>query len=186
MIASKSAYRVLAAIVLLTFVAGCTQGAKAVAMVPTDAPAVAVDNKYRERVKIASVTGGEETSPLWISEISNADFRNALETAISLAKFKNVAGDLSLKVELLEIDQPLIGISMTVGSSIRYTITDATQAVIFSETVQASHTTQFSESFLGNERLRLANEGSARANIREFLKRLEIHGQASSNDAATS
>jgi len=186
MIATKSLYRGVVAIALLAFVAGCTQGAKAVAMVPTDTAPVAADNKYRERVKIASVTGGEETSPLWISEISNADFRNALESAISLAKFKNAVGDLSLKVELLEIDQPLIGISMTVGSTIRYTIMDASQAVIFSETVQASHTAEFSESFLGNERLRLANEGSARANIREFLKRLEIHGQPSSNDAATS
>lgn len=186
MIAPISYIRGIAVVALVAVVAGCASGAKPVAMVPTETTAVAADNTYRERVKIISVTGGEETQPLWLSEISSADFRSALETAISLAKFENPSGDFSLQVELLEIDQPLLGISMTVGSTVRYTVTDVSQATVFSETVQASHTTAFTEAFIGVERLRLAKEGSARANIREFIKRLEIHGQASSNDAATS
>ena len=178
--------RGIAFVALVAVVAGCASGAKPVAILPTDAPAVAADNKYREQAKITQFTGGEETSPLLTSEISSADFKTALETAMSLAKFKNPAGSFSLQVQLIEIDQPLIGLSMTVGSKVKYTLTDASDMVVFSEIFQATHTAQFSESFLAVERLRLANEGSARANIREFLSPLEIHGQASSNDAATS
>src|SRR5271166_2036306 len=34
---------------------------------------------------VRSVSGGEETNPLWISEVGNAEFREALTTSLSNA-----------------------------------------------------------------------------------------------------
>lgn len=44
--------------------------------------------------------------------------------------------------------------------------------VIFQGNVSTTHTATMGEAFAGAKRLRLANEGAARANIKEGLRRL--------------
>lgn len=178
--------RTIAVVFGVLLIAACASGAKPVAMVPSTTPVAAI-NKFAGAITVATVTGGEETSPLWTSEISNADFQVALMAALKQAGFSGASEDYALNVELLEISQPLIGISMTVTSTVRYSLTDRDGITAFSETVQSPHTAQFSESFLAVERLRLANEGSARANLGQFIKLLEIAGDApTGSDAVTS
>ncbi|MEM7445697.1 MAG: hypothetical protein AAF414_20415 [Pseudomonadota bacterium] len=62
---------------------------------------------------------------------------------------------------------------MTVTSTVEYVIEDQlTGQTIFEEVITAPYTAAFGDSLLGVERLRLANEGSIRANIQEFFVRL--------------
>ena len=54
-----------------------------------------------------------------------------------------------------------------------YTLVEvATNKVILREVIRAPFTAGVGDAFAGVKRLRLANEGSARANIESFLKRL--------------
>ncbi len=68
---------------------------------------------------------------------------------------------------------PLFGFDMTVTTRIRYTLVDThTNQVLLEEVIAAPHTATTGDAFVGTTRLRLANEGSAKKNIQNFLNRL--------------
>ena len=57
---------------------------------------------------------------------------------------------------------------------IRYRLTDSqTKMTIFDETIIASYTATFSDAFLGTDRLKMANEGSGKENIKGLIEKLE-------------
>ncbi len=162
-------------IVLAVVVSACAQPARTTAMVAnvSDATRIADNNPLKNAVALQNVTGGQETSPLWTSEVSDSDFRRALELTL---KQHTLLGSneapLKLTTTLLKLDQPFAGFTMTVGSSVRYDIRANDGSSVFDETVNASGTATFSDAPLGVERLRLANEKSIRANIQSFMKQL--------------
>ena len=62
---------------------------------------------------------------------------------------------------------------MTVTTSVYYDlIKRSSKKSVWTQTVTRSYTAQGSDAFLGVERLRLANEGSARANIQGLIEEL--------------
>ena len=68
----------------------------------------------------------------------------------------------------------LFGIDMTVITYIRYRLTDLqTTMTIFDKTIIASYTATFSDAFLGTDRLKMANEGSGKENIKGLIEKLE-------------
>ncbi len=129
-----------------------------------------------EAVCVAGVTGGEETNPLWTSEVDNAGFRAALQQSLRnnrLAAGNDGACRYDLEANLLGLAQPAVGFDMEVTSHVNYTVTDRTSGdPYFLTTVTAAHTAPFSDSFLAVERLRIANEGSIRRNIGNFITQL--------------
>ena len=133
---------------------------------------VADGNPLKSNVTVGSIAGGRDTDPLWKSDVSNADFRQALTLSLQQHAMLSDAGGLTLKATLMALDQPSFGISMTVTSTVNYEITDAAGTKVFEERVVTPYTAEFSDSALGVERLRLANEGSVRANIRAFIERV--------------
>ena len=71
------------------------------------------------------------------------------------------------------MQQPLIGFNLTVNSMVRYALnrrSDGKQ--VWEETVSADYTATVGDSFLAVERLRLANEGSIRENLKTLIDRL--------------
>ena len=78
-----------------------------------------------------------------------------------------------LTATLVDLKQPLVGTSLTVTSIVRYAMKNASGQSVFDQTITASYTAAFSDSLLAVERLRLANEGSARANIAKFIAALD-------------
>ena len=59
---------------------------------------------------------------------------------------------------------------MTVTATVNYILTDTLSGqVIYERDIAIPYTAEFSEAFLGMERLRKANEGAARVNIKEFV-----------------
>lgn len=121
-----------------------------------------------------SVSGGEETSPLWISKIDNIAFETALKESLVYQGLLSSVGRYLLDVKILKVDQPLIGMSLRVTTYIEYTLTDleADGSEILNETVVAPYTATVSDAYNWDLRLRLANEGSGQANIAGFLDRL--------------
>jgi hypothetical protein len=162
----------------LFVLAACAQPAERANMVfkKTAATIFWEKSPLLKAITIKAVNGGEETNPLWTSEVDNAGFRHALE-----ASFRNhdlltdtpAQAKLDLTVTLRKLTQPFGGFNMTVTSDVQYLLgrrIDNTKAGGF--IVQAPYTATFGDAAYGVTRLRLANEGAIRENIGKFLKAL--------------
>ncbi len=172
----RSIKRSLAAAALLVL-GGCASGATVQGMtaMPADGLRQAFSAEFRGAIGIGIVTGGEDTNPLWTSEVGNAEFEQALRRSLQIQDLYAGSDDSRylLDAHLLDLSQPLMGFDTTVTSSVKYLMTDrATKETVLEELVVSAYTAQMSDSWYGVERLKLANEGSIRDNIAEFIKRL--------------
>ena len=179
--------RCILTIVSLFFVVGCASGAVSTRMSPLDISSV---NKHPFSVSVA-VASGEETNPLWMSKISNPEFQIAIADAINRSGvfrsvIKDGISDYRLDVAITKLDQPLFGINISVTLSTLWILTKSdTNKVLFKEEISSSFTATMGDSVLGVKRLRLANEGVARENIKagiEKISRIAVY-QGTSNDA---
>ncbi len=167
--------KLVAAFCIAASLGACAQGARTNAMVAplAESNILPANDPLVNSAKVGRVIGGTDTSPLWKSEISNFAFEEALEQSLRL---NTILGDdgapLTIDANLLSVEQPFIGASMTVTTSVQYTVTNSKGAKIFDEIVTTPFTAAFSDAFIGAERLRLANEGSAQANIASFIDKL--------------
>jgi len=167
--------KIVAALFITASLGACAQGARTNAMIAPVASnnILPAGDPMVESIKVGAVTGGQETSPLWVSEISSETFKSALEQSLRL---NTILGDatapFTVDAELIVVEQPLLGISMTVTTTVAYKVTNAAGTVTFDEKIVTPYTAAFSDAYLGTERLRLANEGSAKANIAKFIDRL--------------
>jgi hypothetical protein len=123
---------------------------------------------------VRTVSGGESTNPLWISEVGNGELREALTTSLSNAGL--LAPQNSCKyfvdVDLLGVSQPSGGFSMTAYSHVNYKVYDGAGNPILLATISASYTAGAFDAFAGYVRLKHATEGAMRASISQFLDRL--------------
>jgi vesicle coat complex subunit len=161
---------------LVAVLHGCATAAKIDEMVPTTSVAADSDSKFYKSIFVSSASGGDETNPLWTSEISADDFKKALEIALQNAGFLSdlrSSGAYEIQVFLDEVQQPIAGIDMTVTTQVTYQVINFdTRERIFDKQITAAYTAEFSDAFMGVERLRLANEGAAEKNISQFLSEL--------------
>jgi hypothetical protein len=138
------------------------------------APATPGDGAY-QRLRVGAVTGGSETNPLWMSNVSNNDFRSALESSLRGVNYLSddpSKASLEITASMVDLQRPLAGLDMSVTSKIRYTAKPVGGGpAIFDDTIAATGTATLGEALLAVERLRKANEASISANITEFIKR---------------
>ncbi len=128
-------------------------------------------------VTTVNVAGGHETNPLWTAQVSDADFKAALEASLTAAGYMGSEGaPLTVTATMVDLKQPLAGFDMSVTSQVQYRVTRNGQ-VIFTDTVSATGTATMGEAFAAVERLRLANEKSIQENIKEFLKRFRANAR---------
>jgi hypothetical protein len=164
---------VVAAGVSLLGVSACATPSRpeAMALAATPALTAAPGDVGYHSVTTVNVSGGSETNPLWTAQVSDADFKTALETSLAAAGYMGSEGrPMTVTASLVDLKQPMVGLDMSVTSQIRYSVSRDGQ-VIFNDTVSATGTATISEAFAGTERLRLANEKSIQENIRQFLTR---------------
>ena len=134
-------------------------------------------NELKNNIKVDKVSGGKDTNPLWTSEISSDEFKQALINSLADTQFVDIdspGSNFSLSAVLIEVDQPILGASMTVTTIISYSlVNNKTKEEVFYEKITAPYTAKWDDAFLGVERLRLANEGSARENIKMLIENLQ-------------
>lgn len=129
--------------------------------------------EIKQNMSLGEVSGGKKTNPAWTSEIDNESFSSAVKESLTLQGLYSDNGNYSLKVQMLEVDQPMFGMSFEVTTHVQYTLTDVKSGrVVLDETVVAPYTATMSDAFIGATRLRLANEGSANKNIEGLLEKL--------------
>lgn len=127
----------------------------------------------RSNTSVKSVSGGKKTNPMWISNVAGPDFERALESSLNaaglLAKDRQ-ASLYQVKADLVKMDQPFLGLDMTVTAYVRYELVEReTGKAIYSKEVQTPFTATMGDAFLGVERLKVANEGAVKANIKQFI-----------------
>ena len=166
--------KILAALAVVVVISGCASGAKVEGMsVFVDAAVANAKTPLKNNVAVKDVTGGQETNPAWKSNIASSDFEQALESSLRSAGLLSGGkpfGSHFLTVNLEKVDQPFIGISMTVTATVNYVLTErASGKNIYSKSISLPYTASFSDAFAGYERLRLANEGAAKVNIKQLI-----------------
>jgi hypothetical protein len=161
---------------VVAIVAGCASPARIEQMQVTPSMATraaAAGSALKENLALKDVTGGKETNPMWVSNVSSADFERALEASLSAAGMLSAnrqSSKYTLTTHLLKLDQPFMGASMTVTATVQYSVVErATGKEVFARTLATPFTAEFSSAFIGSERLKLANEGAARMNIQQLI-----------------
>jgi len=149
-------FKLVTALFLVASLGACAQGARTSAMIAPVAEnnILPANDPLVNSSKIGQVVGGTETSPLWKSEISGRAFREALEESLRLS---TILGDdsapLTIDVKLLSVEQPFLGASMTVTTSVQYTVTNSKGAIIFDDIISrcrgAHHRVPFFRVFRG-------------------------------------
>lgn len=164
----------IAATILLT---GCASPARIDQMTASVPAAQRIaPTPLRTNVAVRDVTGGKETNPMWVSNVGNSEFEQALEASLReaglLAPGKQ-AGKYTLVAHLEKLDQPLAGFNMTVTATVSYSLVErATGKEVLSRKVSLPYTASFDAAFAGTERLRIANEGAVRVNISKLIEEL--------------
>jgi PBP1b-binding outer membrane lipoprotein LpoB len=170
----KSLVQVLAMAAAALFLNGCASNATTAGMtVEQEIAQNGLNTKFSNSVQVDSVNGGLETNPMWVSRISNNGFKEALENSLKNAGYDaddSKKARYALTATLKKVQQPAFGFSMTVTSVIEYVLTNIkTGKIIFDQELTAPYTAKFSAALYGPTRLRLANEGSAKENIKMLL-----------------
>ncbi len=170
------------AIVLLSLLglnlAGCAAPAtvEGMSVSPGDAIVTPASFPLKEKLAIGEVSGGEDTNPLWTSEVGNEEFRGALETSLrngALAAPSAGNALYRLNAHLVNIQQPIMGFDITITSTGRYElISNSGGDRVWEETISATHTGTVNDAFVFDIRLRLANEGTIKENIKKLIQRL--------------
>lgn len=157
---------------------GCASGARATQMVTSAAdvtPVVAGQPGYKA-FRLGTVSGGGKTNPLWTSNVAPDQFSTALESSLKGAGHLADSADAAsyeITAQLTKLDQPMVGLDMSVTSTVQYKAAPvAGGPSLFDKAVAATGTAKFGEALVGVERLRLANEAAVRENIEAFITRL--------------
>lgn len=165
---------VLIAAAALGLLSACASGAKPEAMVAHTTNTNAPTNPVLDgAMQVGAISGGSETSPMWMSQVDDAAFRTALEDSLRVHGYlapSPAAARYTVDAQLLQLNQPMFGFDLTVTSSVEYVVQGPAERRSMPVTAQGTAT--FSDSPLAVERLRLANEKSIKENIRSFLAEL--------------
>ncbi|MCX7184077.1 MAG: hypothetical protein NTW90_02350 [Nitrosospira sp.] len=160
-------------LVLVAFISGCAAPARVANMTVEGQPSQRIaETPLRNNLAIRDVTGGKETNPMWKSNIGSPEFEQALEGSLRAVGLlaPRQGGLYVLTAHLEKVDQPYIGVNMTVTAWVRYMVTErATGKEVFDKTLAVPYTASFTDSLYGVERLRLANEGAVRASITQLI-----------------
>lgn len=162
---------VLGATLVVALLAGCATPADRAAMTPTLSLAA---KQHPYSVSVAT-SGGAATDAMGSSNVSDADLKAALESAITSSKaFREIvqgrSGQYELVVRMISLNKPVFGLTFTVDMETGWTLTKlGDQQPVMQRVIRSSHTATTSDAFAGVTRLRLAVEGAVRANIQQGL-----------------
>ncbi len=160
----------LAAALQLT---GCATPATSQAMTIKPGTTAPVNPRLKGAIKVAEVTGGKDTNPLWTSQVDNAGFRKALQDSLAISGYlAPEAGGARYEVSaaLVALEQPMFGLTFDVKSTVNYKLTGS--GIEKSVPVSVTGTATTSDTWVAIERLRVASERSILENIKAFINQL--------------
>lgn len=166
----KKSILIFAAVILVGCASPATQQAMSITIqdVPTK-----VNPELKGQMVVRDVTGGKETNPMWTSQVDTQGFKGALDKSIAVAGYRandTTAAKYKIDANLQKLDQPLVGFTLDVESTVMYTVSGDGKQKQFP--ITATGTASTSDAFIAIERLRMANERSIKENIKLFMQKL--------------
>ncbi len=132
-----------------------------------------VYKEFLQNIGIKNVNGGRQTNPLLTSQVDNPGFEAALKDSLQYSKLyqKLSKAHYALNADLLALQQPVMGLDMTVVAVVRYKLTSLKHnKIIFDKVIRSRYTASFGDNLIGYIRLKDANEGAIRNNIGALIK----------------
>jgi hypothetical protein len=128
--------------------------------------------KYRNAIAVRSVSGGAAMNVLTMPGVPNEPLKTALENSLAASGYLARSGTPKFHVdaEIKNLDQPLIGLDLTVTADVTYKVSGAGSTADYP--VRSSGKATFSDSPIAADRLRIANERAMQDNIKLFLEQL--------------
>ena len=168
----KSIYSI--ALIGFMLLQGCASAPRLQNMVPE------VDRLSSKQVtlSVGNIFGGSETDPMNVSKIESEGFGQALvdglhQSGLFTAVTPGGNGDYELNATILTQDQPMIGLALKVDLAVKYVVIErASQEVVFDSRIVSSYKARMGEAFVATARLRKANEGAVRDNIKQLIEAL--------------
>ena len=135
-----------------------------------------VQNDYKlKNISVQVASDSEKTGDLDFWTENSLNFTKKVEDSLIKVLTDNpfflVGSEKSLliDVQVLKNDAPLAGLKITVHTDFLYKITDQNGKILYENTISSFGTAEFKESFLGSNRVALANNRSVKRNIKLFL-----------------
>jgi len=151
----------------------CAGGPRLEAMVPDVAlnAVISEDSPLWKSTSIGEITGSAKTNKLWKSKVSEQVFENALRQSLGLhALLSDGGGKYKVSAKLKELRQPFLGLDLAVTARVEYTVTRISDnAVVFDREITKTHKSTLKDSYVFSDRLKLANEGAIKENIKKFI-----------------
>jgi hypothetical protein len=163
--------------VALLVLNGCATPARVSEMtIPADSEVTyRGETPLENAITMGEVTGGDKTNPLWTSEIGNEEFQLALFNSLEKTKLFSQAdaAQYTLDAQILSVKQPIFGLSLEVVTTVAYELVGRKRGYqVWGKTISSPYTAKFSDHFIAMVRLKLANEGSGRENIKQLIDAL--------------
>lgn len=158
------------AVAMAAGLAACaTQGAMTVVDAGATGPSLP---KYRNAVAVRSVSGGQAFNVLTVPGVTDEPFKAALESSLEAKGYlaRSTPPKFFVDAEIQNLDQPVIGLNYDVTATVTYKVSGAGPSATYP--VSAIGSASFSDSPLGVDRIRIANERAMQQNIRTFLQQL--------------
>ena len=165
--------KAIAATSLALMLVGCAAPASQQAMsIATPDVAFHSSEKLKGQVFVRNVTGGKDTNPLFASQVGSQSLKAALMQSLDAVGYKSDNPNAKYKIDavLQDLNQPSFGLTFNVQSTVAYTVVTDSGSNNVPITATGSATT--SDAFIGTERMKIANERSAKENIKSFINRL--------------
>lgn len=129
-----------------------------------------------EKIFVKESTGGVMTLPFWKSTIPNDNFTEAVKESLLNSKAfsaqsVNWGDDWGLEIEILDVKHPYVTFDLTVTTRIKYSLYLRGEKVQ-ELTIRETGTATINDTLIGIQRLRIANEYSAKANVKKFIEEL--------------
>lgn len=157
-------------VLMLLGLAACASGATAQKMSVQQEAGFKPNPAFKNAIAVNNVSGGSDTNPMWKSMVGSAEFKTALIESLRNMGYLAPEGSkakYTLDASLTSLDQPIIGFTFDVESSVSYQVSGAQSK---NYPIVALGSASVSDAFLGVERLRIANENSIKNNIKKFLE----------------
>lgn len=127
---------------------------------------------------VVAVPRAHTTPAMYLPQITSEDYTQALRQSIEhsglFAKAKKDGqATFELHAFVNQVDQPMLGSSMTVSMEVTYILARMQpKQVIWQKVVASTYTTPFLMSLDGGRRALLATEGAARMNIEQAIQEI--------------
>lgn len=160
---------------------GCATNAKVDNMIyyPEASLKAPANTDLLNNIAVAQVTGGKNTSALWIPQVNNAGLKAALEKSLQKANLSSATPNqakYSLTTSLDKLDVPVGNdVNMQVTAIIHYQLTNiSTSKIIYDKIISSNFSPMFDLNLSNLSRQQMGVEGAVRTNIGQLIAELYI------------